>query len=187
MPKVQAVFLDRDGVINTHLPERYVETPEQLAILPGVAKAIRRLNDAGVAAIVISNQQGVGRGIMTWDALEAVTDSMKTRLFDEAGASLDAIYYCPHLRTDNCDCRKPKPGMISHAAQTAGIHACDTAFVGDSTTDLEAAAAAGVRYKILVLSGANQYYDAAKFKAQPDLVFSNLNEIVGWLLEDDCD
>ncbi|HEY3328678.1 MAG TPA: HAD family hydrolase [Capsulimonadaceae bacterium] len=185
MAKVKAVFLDRDGVLNSHLPERYVENPDQLVILPGVAAAVKTLNDAGVLVIVISNQQGVARGIMTVDDLDGVTNAMKDRLESEAGATLDSIYYCVHHRADGCSCRKPKPGMILDAFAKYNLAPGETAFVGDSATDIEAAGAANVGTKILVLSGANHYYTRNRFTTQPDYVFATLGEIVRWLLEED--
>lgn len=184
MAHIDAVFLDRDGVLNTHLPERYVENVDQLVTLPGVARALRRLNDAGILTIVISNQQGVARGIMTEEALSAVTAELRARLDRDAGARLDEVNYCVHSRHDGCACRKPKPGMILESLARHGLNPACTIFVGDSPTDLQAAEAAAVGAKALVLTGANRFYDASKFPVKPDFVFQNLGEMVDWILED---
>ncbi|MDR3710281.1 MAG: HAD family hydrolase [Capsulimonadaceae bacterium] len=184
MSSIQAVFLDRDGVLNTHLPGRYVENTQQLVVLPGVAQAIRRLNNSGILTIVISNQQGIARGIMTRAALDIVTKELERRLYDEAGAHLDEINYCVHSRHDGCACRKPRPGMILDSLARHGMDAALTVFVGDSGTDIEAAAAAGVGSKALVLTGANRYYDASRFAVLPDFVFRDMNDLVDWVLEE---
>lgn len=184
MAQFKAMFLDRDGVINEYLPQRYVETPEQLIVLPGVAGAIKKLNDAGVLAIVISNQQGVAKGVMSASELKIVTDSLRERLAREADARLDAVYYCMHGRDEGCLCRKPRPGMISTALRAFGLDPGETLFVGDSASDLAAAAAAGVKIGVLVLCGANRYYDPRRFDVQPDLVFSDLASVADWVLEE---
>ena len=184
MQKVRAAFLDRDGVINSYLPQRYVETPDQLVILPGVARAIRRFNDAGILTIVISNQQGVARNIMTPSALDLVTETMKYRLAAESDARLDAVYYCTHARDAGCSCRKPKPGMIIEALERFHIDPCDTIFVGDTETDLQAARAARVGVVCLVLSGATHYFDAAKYGENPNRVFCDLDSVANWVLEE---
>jgi D-glycero-D-manno-heptose 1,7-bisphosphate phosphatase len=184
MSNVKAVFLDRDGVLNSYLPQRYVESPDQLVIVPGAASAIRRFNDSGVLAIVISNQQGVGRNIMSQAALDLVTSAMKDRLAAEAGARLDAIYYCPHSRCEDCRCRKPKPGMILDALERFGLDPRDTLFVGDSETDMKAARAASVGIKGLVLTGAIRAYDRTMFDEQPDCVFCDLGSVADWVLEE---
>ena len=184
MSTLKAVFLDRDGVLNAHLQGRYVETPDQLVILPGVARAVRQFNDRGVLTIVISNQQGVALNIMTEAALNVVNTAMKEQLAHSAGARLDAVYYCPHAKDADCTCRKPKPGMIFAALERFHLNASDTIFVGDSHTDLQAAKAANVGVKCLVLSGATQFVDWTKFAVKPDHVFGDLAQVADWVLEE---
>src|SRR5690242_7187880 len=95
--EITAVFVDRDGVLNKHVPDDYVKSPDEMIVLPGVARAVRRLNDAGLPVIVISNQQGVGKGVMSWDDLRAVEARMAEALAHEPGARLDRCYYCVDL------------------------------------------------------------------------------------------
>src|SRR4051812_41467396 len=112
---IRSVFLDRDGVLNVYLPGAYVRNVDELGVVPGVAAAIRRLNDSGIPVIVISNQQGVGKGIMTFDDLLTVQARMEAILQEEAGARIDGWYYCTDLTNAVSDRRKPKPGMLYEA------------------------------------------------------------------------
>jgi histidinol-phosphate phosphatase family protein len=179
---IRAVFLDRDGVINRYLPQRYVETPSQLDILPGVAQSIRRLNDAGILVIVISNQQGVARRIMTAEALDVVTDDMRKKLDSEAGAKIDRVYYCMHHRNDDCVCRKPKPGMINWAFRDFGINSRDSVFFGDSESDIRAASAAGIDKRFLLLTGLNRFYEIGAFSIAPSHIFPDFESATENLL-----
>src|SRR5271166_1808200 len=112
----RAAFLDRDGVINRKAPEgKYVTRWEDMEFLPGVREAIRRLNNAGFLVIVASNQRCVARGLITADELDSMHARVR-REFQAAGATIDAIYYCPHDSQPPCNCRKPHPGMLLEAA-----------------------------------------------------------------------
>jgi D-glycero-D-manno-heptose 1,7-bisphosphate phosphatase len=177
-----AVFLDRDGVLNTHLPGAYVQRPSELVLLPAVAQAVRKLNDAHVPVVIISNQQGVGKKLMTQADLDEVDKALRDELFAQGGAKIDRSYYCPHLESDVCDCRKPKPGLIHQAIVELGVKTSDAAFIGDSETDMAAADAGGVGRKILVLSGATKHYRPGQFKEEPDIVLQDLPAAVDWLL-----
>jgi D-glycero-D-manno-heptose 1,7-bisphosphate phosphatase len=141
---IQHVFLDRDGVINRKLPEgKYVTRWEELELLPGVAGAIAALNRSGRKVIVVSNQRGVALGLMTAAEIEAIHDRLRAELALEA-ASLDAIYYCPHDR-DECDCRKPRTGMIEAAFRDfSGAVPGNSILIGDSVSDMECGRAAGM-------------------------------------------
>src|SRR5262249_19711489 len=145
-----AVFLDRDGVINYNR-EDYVKTPEEFVFLPGSAAGAARLTRAGRELFIISNQAGVGKGIITQAALSAITRKMLDGLA-EAGARVNGVYYSPHPPDAGCDCRKPAPGLLRRAAQEHGLDLSRTIFVGDDRRDLAAGAAAGAR-TVLVLSG----------------------------------
>lgn len=181
-PKLSCVFLDRDGVLNTHLPDAYVRSPAELVILPGAASAVRKLNDAGIKAVIISNQQGVGKKLMTSADLDSVDRALRERLASEAGAHIDRSLYCPHLKEEACDCRKPLPGLIHQALEALGLAADNTAFIGDTERDMMAAKAAGVGCRILVLSGANKSYRKGQFNCEPDRVFADLSAAVDWLV-----
>ncbi|RJO70193.1 MAG: HAD family hydrolase [Myxococcales bacterium] len=141
---IRAAFIDRDGVLNVKAPPHdYIKTPAVLQLPPGAAEAVARLNAAGVLAIVVTNQRGVARGLMTAADVEAVHAELRRRL-SAAGARLDAIYVCPHDDADGCDCRKPKPGLIRRGMSEFGLSAENCLLVGDSASDVEAARAAGI-------------------------------------------
>ena len=181
--RLSCVFLDRDGVLNTHLPDAYVRSPDELIVLEGAAGAVRRLNDARIPVVIISNQQGVGKGLMSLDDLDQVDRALRTRLAEQAGAHIDQSLYCPHLKEDACECRKPLPGLIHQALRSLAIPALETVFIGDSQRDIQAAQAAGVGCKILLLSGATRSYQKGRFSCEPDRVFKDLAGAVDWLLE----
>jgi len=169
----RAVFLDRDGVLNVYLPGDYAKTPEALVIQPGAGEAVVRLQAAGFKTILISNQQGVGKGLMTEADLAAVTAKL------QAAVPLDAVYYCPHLKSAECSCRKPKPGMLLQAAAEHEIDLTRSFFIGDTPTDAQAAAAAGVAF-LLVLTGQTQ--SAEGFPLSPAAVVENLASAADWIL-----
>lgn len=176
-----AVFLDRDGVLNRYLPGDYVKTPDELAMLPGAADAARRLNALGFPVLVVSNQQGVAKGVMTEGDLRAI-DAKLHAAVEAAGGGITQSFYCTHRSADNCACRKPKPGMILEAAATYDLDLAGSVFVGDTETDAQAARAAGVGAFVLVLSGkfAGVLY-ADHFPVPPDFVAADLAEAVEWI------
>lgn len=152
-----AVFLDRDGVIieHVHLLHRIAE----VALVRGAADAIRRLNARDIAAVVVTNQSAVARGLLSEAELRAIHEEISRRLEGE-GARLDGIYYCPHHPDFGappyrrvCECRKPKPGLFLRAAADMGIDLERSAVVGDSATDIAAGRWAGCGTAVLVLTG----------------------------------
>lgn len=181
--KITAVFLDRDGVLNPHIPGGYLLSADDLVLLPGVAQAVRRLNEAGLPVIVISNQQGVGKGLMTRDALAAIEARMSDALRREAGAHLDRCYYSTELAAEDSVRRKPGPGMLQEAARDFGLTLAQTVFAGDSPTDIQAGHAAGVGATLLLLSGGTASYQAGQIMPAPDYVFATLSAAVEWILE----
>ncbi|MGW1076161.1 D-glycero-alpha-D-manno-heptose-1,7-bisphosphate 7-phosphatase [Streptomyces sp. NPDC002537] len=138
-----AFFLDRDGTLNEKPPPgEYVMSPDRLALLPGAAAAVRRINASTRPAILVTNQRGVARGIMSERDLDAVQRRL-TELLRAAGAFLDACYCCTHGEGD-CRCRKPHPGLLTRAAEDfPGITLRNTVMIGDSETDVLAGRAAG--------------------------------------------
>jgi len=141
---VRHVILDRDGVLNHEAPEgSYVRSPEEFRWLPGALEGLALLRGAGLRLSVATNQAGVGRGVMSLAQLAAVHARMQA---DAAahGAALDDVLYCPHAPEEQCDCRKPAPGLIQAAVARSGIAASDSLVVGDDRRDLEAAERAGV-------------------------------------------
>jgi len=151
-----AVFLDRDGVI---LEESgHPGDPDRAVMVPGAAEAVRRLHEAGLLVIVVTNQSGVARGEYPESAVDAVHRRIDELLAAE-GARVDAFYYCPHHPTEGkapyrvaCDCRKPRPGMLLRAADDWGIDLSASFLIGDKLSDLEAGASVGCR-TILVETG----------------------------------
>ena len=143
-----AVFMDRDGVIVRDV--HYLCDPARLELLPRAGEAIRRVNEAGRPAIVITNQSAVARGLCTEDDLKRIHARLESML-DRDGAHLDAIYTCPHhpdfpyRGVTDCRCRKPAPGMLARACRDFAIDPKQSVFVGDSPTDVQAARRAGMR------------------------------------------
>jgi D-glycero-D-manno-heptose 1,7-bisphosphate phosphatase len=146
------VFVDRDGVINRRLPGDYVRSWEEFAFLPGARAGLRLLRESGRLLIVITNQRGIGRGLMSEADLAEVHRRMQAALA-AAGAAVDAILHCPHDLGANCGCRKPQPGMLTAAFERFAIDAARSWVVGDSLTDLAAGAAAGVPGILVVPRG----------------------------------
>jgi D-glycero-D-manno-heptose 1,7-bisphosphate phosphatase len=183
-----AVFIDRDGTLTEEVG--YVNHPERLRLLPRSAQAVRRLNDAGIAAVVVTNQAGVARGLFSEAVLAAVNAALVAQLKD-AGAVLDGIYVCIHHPTEGvppyrvvCECRKPKPGLLQRAAADHGLDLARSTLVGDKASDLGAARAAGAR-GVLVLTGyglGEWAYGRHRFGAAPDHVAADLLEAVEWTL-----
>jgi histidinol-phosphate phosphatase family protein len=138
-----AVILDRDGVINRKPPKaQYVRSWDEFVWMPGAIEALAELKRAGFRLLLVSNQAGVGRGMMTPEALTAIHDMMQ-RTLGRSGAAFDAIYVCPHAWDANCGCRKPKPGMLFQAQRDFDLDLSRTPFVGDDERDVEAGRAAG--------------------------------------------
>jgi len=147
---MQAILLDRDGVINCERAD-YVKNWQEFQLLPGVLPALARLATVPIPIAVITNQSAIGRGIME---AAAVTD-LHQRLHEvvtAAGGRIDAFFVCPHHPADNCRCRKPKPGLLQQAAQQFAFSLAEAVFIGDAMTDYAAACAAGCQ-SILVKSG----------------------------------
>jgi histidinol-phosphate phosphatase family protein len=135
----RALFLDRDGtlIVDVHYPK----DPAQVEVIPGAAEALRRLQDAWTL-VVVSNQSGIGRGLITEAQAAAVHDRF-VAAFAAAGVRFEGCYYCPHLPDAGCACRKPAPGMLVDAARELGLDLARSAMLGDKPSDLEAGRAAG--------------------------------------------
>ena len=147
---MKLVILDRDGVIN-HDSDQYIKSPDEWRPIPGSLAAIARLNQAGYRVVVATNQSGVGRGLFETDTLIAIHDKMLKAL-TQVGGRIDAIFFCPHTNADNCDCRKPKPGLLKEIAGRYNVDLTGVPAIGDSLRDLQVAAAVGAQ-PMLVLTG----------------------------------
>lgn len=153
MHRQKAIFLDRDGTINRYVG--FLRKPEEFELLDGTAEAIRKINDSGYLAIVVTNQPVIARGEVSFEILQEIHNKMET-LLGRKGAYLDGIYFCPHhphrgyegeipeLKID-CSCRKPKPGMLLRAAEEFNIDLSQSWMIGDSEADIRAGLAAGCR------------------------------------------
>lgn len=144
------VFLDRDGVINRNRAD-YVKEWSEFHFLPGARRAIAHLTQTGYRIFIITNQACVGKGLLSRSALEAMHRRMQ-REIKGAGGHIEAVLYCPHRSDEGCGCRKPEPGLLLRAQDEYRVDLRQAVFVGDSLTDMGAAAAAGVP-GILVFSG----------------------------------
>lgn len=141
----KAVFLDRDGVINRKAPDgQYITAWEQMEFLPGVTEGLRELKQNGFLLIVVTNQSAISRNELAVDVLESIHRKMVEWLAQK-GVTIDAVYYCPHDRNGECDCRKPRPKMLLKAAQENKIDLGHSWMVGDTASDIEAGRAAGCR------------------------------------------
>ncbi|MGH8171076.1 MAG: D-glycero-beta-D-manno-heptose 1,7-bisphosphate 7-phosphatase [Steroidobacteraceae bacterium] len=153
----KAAFIDRDGVLNEE--RAFVHRIEDFAFVSGAIEALRMLRAAGYRLVVVTNQSGIARGLYSEADYLALTGHMRERL-DAAGIRLDAVEYCPHLPDApvaqyrlECDCRKPKPGMLKRAIQALDIDPAASFLVGDRLSDVEAGRAAGVGRCFLVRTG----------------------------------
>lgn len=176
---MKAVFLDRDGVINADRDD-YVKNTDELVVYPFAPQAIRRLTDAGWTVIVVSNQQGVAKGIIAEADLVAIQREIEKRV-EAAGGTIAGFYYCRHLASEECECRKPKPGLILQAAAEHGIDLAGSVLVGDSERDIIAGKSAGCR-TVLVLTGKLDRDSAERLACGPDFVADDLAEAADWIL-----
>lgn len=165
------VFLDRDGVINRRLPGDYVKMREQFEMLPGAAEAIYKLGKIFGRLIVVSNQQGIGKGLMTVDELEKVTQKMH-RLIGDAGGKLDAVFYAPMLKRERHIMRKPRIGMgLAARKQFPEINFHKSMMVGDSLTDMQFGKCLGMKTVLIGdLTGVDSKYPRLVDYKFPDLL-----------------
>ena len=178
-----AVFLDRDGTIAEEVG--YLNHVSRFRLLPGVAGAIRQLNQALLPVIVVTNQSGVGRGYFPESVVSEVHERMRAELLAE-GATLDGVYYCPHVSADGCECRKPKTGMLERAARELNLDLKKSFVVGDRYGDIETANIAGA-HSVMVRTGYGEgelAWHAQRWPRQPDFVAEDLDEAARWILKE---
>lgn len=186
----RAVFLDRDG--NVCEDVGYLGDASMLVVYPYAARAIRRINESAMLAILVTNQSGVARGHFDEDAVRRVHDRLEYELAAD-GARLDGIYYCPHHPSIGhppyrqvCECRKPRPGMLTRAADELDIDLARSFVAGDKYSDVQLAHQAGAR-AVLVRTGYGRgewEYDRASWPRQPDHVAETLEDAVDWILDE---
>jgi len=187
--KKPAVFIDRDGTVNEQMG--YINHPERFIILPGVAEAFRVLNKNGFLAIIISNQSGVARGYFPMELVDNIHTLMRESLQREE-ASVDGIFFCPHYPKGSvqkysidCDCRKPKTGLIKQACEHFDIDMTRSYMIGDHYTDMELADRAALN-GILVKTGYGRGvidYNLPAMTFKPCFIAENLLDAVNWIIK----
>ena len=185
--KQKAIFLDRDGTINEYVG--FLRKEEDFRLIPGVSEAIKKINNSGYLAIVVTNQPVIARGEVTEEELEEIHKKMET-LLGLDGAYIDDIYYCPHhpdkgfegeipeLKIE-CDCRKPKTGMLEKAAREHNIDLSSSVMIGDSTLDIKMAENAGMQ-SVLLKTG--QKGEDGKYEVSPTLIAEDLNDAINKII-----
>ena len=186
---MKAIFLDRDGVINEliyYQEQGIIDSPftvEQFRLLPGVSEAIRKLHEMDYKVVLVSNQPGVAKGHMSEQTFDKIKQKMKEELAKE-GAFLDGEYYClhhPEAKVErlavNCECRKPKPGLLLIAAKEMGIDLSQSWMIGDGLTDVKAGKGAGTRTILLGRMKCELCQLMDEQDAKPDSMCSNLLEV----------
>jgi D-glycero-D-manno-heptose 1,7-bisphosphate phosphatase len=181
---LNAVFLDRDGVLNEKMPEgRYVTGWHEFHLLPGVPQAIARLNRAGLRVVVVSNQRGIALGLYTAADVEYIHASLQN-LLKAHGAHLDAFYFCPHDKKE-CNCRKPLPGLFEQAAaQFPDLAAETSVMIGDSLSDIEFGRRLGMKTIFIEAAPEHQKPGAHLAAEMADLSSPSLPQAVELLLND---
>ncbi len=171
---LRTIFLDRDGILNEKMPEgQYVTRWEDFHVLPGVPEALRRLNNAGLRVIVVSNQRGIARGLYTLADVEAIHAAFERQL-SGAAAHIDAFFICPHDH-DQCNCRKPLPGLFEQAvAQFPQITADTSVIIGDSVSDIEFGRRLGMKTIYVEGDGRTRKSGAEETAKLADLSFTSL-------------
>lgn len=185
--KQKAIFLDRDGTINEYVG--FLRKEEDFRLIPGVSEAIKKINNSGYLAIVVTNQPVIARGEVTEEELEEIHKKMET-LLGLDGAYIDDIYYCPHhpdkgfegeipeLKIE-CDCRKPKTGMLEKATREHNIDLSSSIMIGDSTLDIKMAENAGMQ-SVLLKTG--QKGEDGKYEVSPTLIAEDLNDAINKII-----
>ena len=143
----KAIFLDRDGVINRKR-DNYVKSIKELEIFPDIGEGILKLKKMGFLIIVITNQSAINREILTVDELEKIHLTIQ-RFLEEKNCKIDKFYFCPHRPDENCNCRKPKPGLLLQAINDFSINASESWMIGDCLTDIQAGEKVGCKTILL--------------------------------------
>jgi D-glycero-D-manno-heptose 1,7-bisphosphate phosphatase len=179
----KVVFLDRDGTINRDSSD-YIKSREEFEFLPGSLEAIRNLTVNGFVNIVITNQSAVPRQLISLPELDSV-HNMMARAVALNGGEIKDVFYCPHMPQDECDCRKPEPGLICQAREKHAIDLTTAVMVGDSAKDIECARRAGCGRAVLVRSGQDDDVEDELKNRQirVDYVAQDLHEAAAWIIE----
>jgi D-glycero-D-manno-heptose 1,7-bisphosphate phosphatase len=170
---MKLAILDRDGVIN-YDSDLYIKSPAEWRPIPGAIEAIARLNQGGFRVAVASNQSGIGRGLFDMATLNAINDKMMEMVFRHGGR-IDALFFCPHTAAEECNCRKPRTGMLEEIAARFHTDLKAVPCIGDSLKDVQAADSVGAQ-PILVLTGKGRRTQEEGGLPRKTLVFEDLAE-----------
>ena len=181
---IKAAFIDRDGIIN--IDNGYVSKKEDVIFVPGIFNLCRLLQEKGFQLVIITNQSGIGRGLYSIEDFNSLMDWMVTQ-FKNQGITISKCYFCPHHPTEaeddykiDCDCRKPKPGMILHAQKDLGIDLSASILVGDKPSDIQAGINAGIPNNFLINSDSLDPIHLPECRR-----FSNLAELIMYFKKSD--
>lgn len=177
---MKLIILDRDGVINQD-SDQFIKSPAEWQPLEGALEAVARLNQDGYRVVVATNQSGLARGLFDMEALNAIHQKLHTRA-QHVGAHIEAIFFCPHAAADDCDCRKPKAGLLHEIAKRFDTSLHGVPSVGDSLRDLQAGAAVGCT-PYLVLTGKGAQTQAAGGLPPGTMIYPDLAALVDQLLK----
>ena len=164
---MKLVILDRDGTINQD-SDQYIKSPAEWKPIPGSLEAIARFTQNGWRVAVATNQSGIARGLFDMSTLNAIHAEMH-RAVGQAGGRIDAIFFCPHAADSNCECRKPKPGLLREIGARFGVELEDVPMIGDSLRDVAAAAAVGARPWLVLTGKGRQTRDAGGLPAGTEI------------------
>jgi histidinol-phosphate phosphatase family protein len=182
---MKAIFIDRDGVINKDpgggwTEHSYVTRVDEFHFLEGSREAIKDLTEAGYEIVIISNQGGISKGHFTLDDLDKINKKMLAGI-KASGGRIRSLHYCPHQKSDGCDCKKPGTGLFKAALKGLKIDLKETFFIGDGSMDVEAGKRVGCK-TILLLSGKSSKDQIEGWEYKPDYIKKDLREAVDWLL-----
>lgn len=176
-----AVFVDRDGTLAEEMG--YLNHVSRLRMFPFAGESVRRLNEANIPVVVVTNQSGVARGYFP-ESLVVEIHALMERQLAAGGAQLTGIYYCPHSAVDDCDCRKPKAGLVERAAREHNLDVSRSYVIGDRYVDVELARSVSAR-SVMVRTGYGEgelQWHSARWPSQPDHLAADLRDAVDWIL-----
>jgi D-glycero-D-manno-heptose 1,7-bisphosphate phosphatase len=178
-----AIFLDRDGVIIENRPN-YVRTWADVEIYPQALEALVKLSKSDYKLVMVTNQSGIGRGLIPFEVADEINQKLLTKIH-VSGGRIDGVFMCPHAPADNCDCRKPAPGLLLQAADALSLDLSHSYMIGDALTDLQAGLAAGVKQVVLVRTGRGADQEALPAAAEfdPFPAYTDLSAAIADLLE----
>lgn len=175
------IVLDRDGVIN-YDSDQFIKSPDEWIAIPGSLEAIARLNHAGYRVVIATNQSGIGRGLFDIGTLNAIHNKMH-RALAIAGGRIDAVFFCPHSGDSQCECRKPRAGMLREIGSRFGVDLTGVPVLGDSLRDLQAAEVVGAQPMLMLTGKGEKTLRDGGFPSDtvifPDLAFAATALIVG--------